>query len=308
MTGSAMKAIVERQTSVYLDIVRFSAAFAVFAGHASGARFTGGWLWQFGPYMASAVAIFFVLSGFVIGFVTQRREIDAATYAVNRMARICSVSLPAIALTITLDMIGRAISPQLYSAQWGYTPDHPLLQVATALTFTQAFWFSRLTLGSNLPYWSLNYEVAYYVIFGLAAFCPGRRLRPVLVTVAALVCGPAILELLPLWLLGFLAFRLQPQRHLGRAAGWLLFGGSIAAFVAYEAWSWRTGRVLASLGPANRPEIVQDYLVAILFAANLTGVRAIGTDLVRVARWLEKPAKWLAARTFSLYLFHLPTA
>jgi peptidoglycan/LPS O-acetylase OafA/YrhL len=299
---------VERHTSIYLDLIRFSAAFVVFVGHVSGARFTGGFLWQFGAYMAPAVTIFFVLSGFVIAFVTQHRETDAASYAVNRMARIGSVGLPAIALTLLLDTVGRAVSPQLYSIQQGYTPDYLLLQIVTALTFTQQLWWSKLTIGSDLPYWSLNYEVFYYILFGLAVFCRGRLLRPALLALVALVGGPPILMLFPLWLLGFAAFRLQPQRHLGRVAGWLLFAGSIAAFGVYEAWSWRNGRLFATLGPESRPEIVQDYLVALLFVANLIGVRVIGPDIAGVARWVERPARRLAAMTFSLYLFHLPVA
>lgn len=295
----------ERSTSVYLDLVRFIAALAVFVGHVSSARFTGGLFWQVAPYMAPAVAIFFVLSGYVIGHVTERREVDAATYATNRLARIASVCLPAIVLTLTLDTIGRAVSPGLYSLQWGYTAAHPLLQIATALTFTQRLWWCDLTIGSDLPYWSLNNEVAYYLLFGVATFGLGR-VRVALLALLALAYGPPILLLLPLWLLGLLAFRL-PARP-GRRAGWLLVAGAFASYVAYETWSWHSGRILATLGPASRPEIAQDYLVAILFVASLTGVRAVAPDLTGLVGLLGPPSRWLAGRTFSLYLYHLPVA
>ncbi|MGH7072336.1 MAG: acyltransferase family protein [Acetobacteraceae bacterium] len=109
-----------REVSLYLDLLRFLAALTVFLGHVSGSRFTGGFLWQFGPYMGEAVTVFFVLSGFVIGYTTDRREKSAYSYAVARAARIYSVALPALVVTFTLDAIGRSIRPDLYSQSWGY--------------------------------------------------------------------------------------------------------------------------------------------------------------------------------------------
>ena len=86
-----------RVTSIYLDGIRFSAAVVVFLDHYSMMGNT--WLWWAFPYGSEAVLAFFVLSGFVIGYVTERRETTATAYAVNRMARIFSVALPALAAT-----------------------------------------------------------------------------------------------------------------------------------------------------------------------------------------------------------------
>ena len=63
-----------RATSLYLDLVRFTAALVVFFGHICGSRFTGGLFWQVGPYADEAVDVFFVLSGFVIAYVAENRE------------------------------------------------------------------------------------------------------------------------------------------------------------------------------------------------------------------------------------------
>jgi len=97
-----------RETSLYLDAWRLLAALIVFIGHVSGQRFTGGFLWQFGACMNEAVALFFVLSGFVIGYATARREGTAQTYAVSRLARIYSVALPALVVTFVVDTVGRS--------------------------------------------------------------------------------------------------------------------------------------------------------------------------------------------------------
>jgi peptidoglycan/LPS O-acetylase OafA/YrhL len=72
-----------RATSLYLDVWRLLAALAVFIGHVSGERLTGGFLWQVGPYMDQAVAVFFVLSGFVIGYATARQAGTARSYVLN---------------------------------------------------------------------------------------------------------------------------------------------------------------------------------------------------------------------------------
>lgn len=294
--------------SVYLDLIRFTAAFVVFAGHVSGARFTGGFLWQFGAYMGSAVAIFFVLSGFVIGHVQQSRETGARDYAIARTARILSVALPAILLTMLLDPIGRWWAPGAYSAAWGYTADNTPLQVLAALTFMQKSFGADLSLGSDLPYWSLNYEVFYYLLFGLAVFCRPRWLAFGLILAAGMVGGVAILSLFPLWLLGYAAIRVRPWRYMSGRGGWALILLSVAAAGAYERWSQGNARWLAGIGPAFRPEIAQDYLVAVLFLASLVGVTAASADLAWVAARARRPVGWLASQTFSLYLYHLPIA
>jgi peptidoglycan/LPS O-acetylase OafA/YrhL len=46
--------------------------------------------------------------------------------------------------------------------------------------------------GSNLPFWSLNYEAWYYVLFGATAFLHGRQ-RILALIAAALLAGPKIL-------------------------------------------------------------------------------------------------------------------
>ena len=59
--------------SLYLDALRFGAAFVVFVSHYVAERYTGGLFWQSMPYGRTAVLVFFVLSGFVI--VTRGRRL-----------------------------------------------------------------------------------------------------------------------------------------------------------------------------------------------------------------------------------------
>jgi peptidoglycan/LPS O-acetylase OafA/YrhL len=302
------KAIVTKEISITLDLIRFLAAFVVFVGHVSGARFTGGFLWQVAPYMGMAVAIFFVMSGFVIGYVTIQRETNASVYLLNRAARIYSVAVPAVLITLAADAAGRAVSPELYSASWGYDPGSPLVEAVAALTFMQKSLGANFEIGSDLPYWSINYEVFYYAAFGLLLFCRPVMLRVAAIIVVLAIGGLPMIAMMPLWAGGALLARTAPWQRIGRRLGWAFAASAILGFIAYELWSAGTHRLLATAGPAFRFELPQDYLISLLFGLFITGIGAVSTDIARLARGVERPVRWLAARTFSLYLYHLPIA
>ena len=117
----------------------------------------------------SAVIVFFVLSGFVISWAA-KRDGAAREYVLNRASRIYSVALPALALTWVTDNFLILHYPGIigalyqYAAPWKYLP--------MFLSFSNDFWFLSEDAFSNIPYWSLSYEVWYYVVFG--AFVFGR--------------------------------------------------------------------------------------------------------------------------------------
>ena len=94
-----------RNLSIYLDLVRFLAALMVFVVHANYERFTGGLplLWHFKDLGNDAVMVFFVLSGFVIAYVAAHKERTIEEYAASRFARLYSVVVPALILTMLLD-------------------------------------------------------------------------------------------------------------------------------------------------------------------------------------------------------------
>jgi peptidoglycan/LPS O-acetylase OafA/YrhL len=297
---------VNRETSLYLDAWRLLAALTVFAGHVSGARFTGGFLWQFGAFMGEAVAVFFVLSGFVIGYATDRGKETPQSYAISRLARIYSVALPALVVTFTLDTCGRLYRPDLYSSSWGYIADGQLWQFASGALFLNQIWGLVVPQGSDLPYWSLGYEVWYYVIFGLATFATPRwRIASVLLALAFV--GPAITCMLLLWLLGLFGYRFCAWRPVGRPAGWILYIGSLLTWGAYEVWGRKHLVVIVTV-PAflKRDSLLEDYVVATLFITHIIGFRAISSTFETIARSVQRPLRWAAGATFTIYLLHLP--
>lgn len=292
-----------RETSLYLDAVRFCAAAVVCISHFSYRPWSGGVLWQLGRFGHDGVVIFFVLSGFVIAHATAR-ERSLSRYIVDRAARIYSVVIPAIVITLVCDIIGSSIVPHYLSGFGGATWE----QLATSLTFTNQFWNVDLVPGSDLPYWSLGYEVPYYAIFAGAIFARGPWC--ILLPLAVLfVAGPSIAEAFPLWLAGVALYQLGRTRKLPEALGWLLFCGSAALWLGCEAWLFELGPrspFNAELDFKEQGRMVLNYFTGFCFALNLIGIEAISHRFTRPLNWVAPVIRWLAGRSFALYLVHFP--
>ena len=294
--------------SCYLDAWRFMLAMVVFLGHVAATRLTGGFLWQLGIYTTEAVSVFFVLSGFVIGYVTDQRENELFSYAIARAARIYSVALPALCLTFLLDAVGRVARPDLYTESWGYIADGRVWQFVSGLVFINRLWGINVPQGSDLAYWSLGCEVWYYAIFGVLLFARGWW--RVLGTVGGLViAGPLTALLFPLWLLGVWGYRVCRTPLARVELGWCLFVGSVVLWIVYEAsapWHRRLDWFIPSR--LDRPQLIQDYIVGVLFVVHLIGFRTVSNRFAPFFASTAVPIRWVAGSTFSLYLFHLPIA
>ena len=191
-----------QQFSVYLNLIRFLAALLVFLSHVK--IFTKG-IWQIAGLGHEAVVIFFVLSGFVISFVTFGKKEDCRSYVVNRLSRIYSVALPAIILTLFLYYLGHWINPDAFVRLDERLID-PFLTTLAALFFVNQSWVG-ITVFSNMPYWSLGYEVLYYAFFGILVFTQGLK-RSTLLLILLLIMGPSIVLYLPIWFMGVVCYNM----------------------------------------------------------------------------------------------------
>ena len=296
----------QRHTSIYLDLIRFGSALVVFVGHSSGQRYVGGLGWQVVPYMDEAVIFFFIISGFVIGYVTQQREVSCQDYALARAARIYSVALPAIVATIVIDAYARSVDPAWYARLGHYQKETHGLEFIGATVFVNYLWYCSYAVGSNLPYWSLCFEVWYYVLFGVLLFAPARW-RWWATGALLLFVGPRIACYFPLWLLGVLAYRISASGKVGRGLGGVAFFGSVGLILLHQVWIARHGASPALLEAIlDRPNIIDDYITAVLFACNVIGFNAIGASAAGLLKVVEKPIRWCAGATFTIYLFHMP--
>ena len=288
------------ELSLYLDALRFGAAFAVFLSHYSTGRISGGLFWQFDGGR-TGVLVFFVLAGFVIAWVSYTRERTLEEYGLSRVAWLYSVIIPALLLTAALDSVGKAIDPRLYGPEWGHSMAHPVIDYALSALFLGESWTIRVLPGLNVPYWSLNYEAWYYVLFAATMFLRGRP-RLVIVIVAALLAGPRILLLIPVWLMGVAAWRWRAELPPRLARPLLIV--CLAGFIALEALGgerlfWHPS---SGLPPPDFSDY--DFVLGALVAAFIIGLANV--RLPMPGRRLERLVRGLAGTSFGLYLLHYP--
>jgi peptidoglycan/LPS O-acetylase OafA/YrhL len=281
--------------SLYLDAVRFTAAMVVYLGHlalASEPTFVSpGFSATFSGISAcidEAVIIFFVLSGFVIAHATAARPTTLEAYATARLARLYSVALPALLATLVLDMLGRAIAPAFYPP---FAPQ-PFLG---ALLFLNQLWYIDAGAGSNGPYWSLNFEFWYYVLFGMVLFLRGwQRVLAVLATL--LVCGPQIALYSLLWFAGVWLHGLTQRLRLSQGLGLGLFLlGPVIFFLAVNhpvpGEAFMLDRLAWVLRDSN---ILHDSVIALAFGMHLLGCHSMAAWLEAPLSAIARPLRWLA--------------
>jgi peptidoglycan/LPS O-acetylase OafA/YrhL len=218
-----------RTTSTYLDLIRVIAASTVFLSHLAVFAFTNGVKPAHAYNAHVAVVAFFVISGYVIAFVADQRDTTLRRYAVNRAARIYSVAIPTLIITTLIDVY-IAMSAQTplsyqYAALWKYLP--------LFLAFGHEFWFLQTYAFSDPPYWSLSYEVWYYVAFAILIYLKGAK-RALSLTGVALLVGPRIVLLAPIWFLGVQLYRCHSAKaDLFHARA--IFFGSVTALIVVRA-------------------------------------------------------------------------
>lgn len=298
-----------RSFSIYLDLVRFSAACLVYLYHSNQRQLVKEIL-PASNYGHASVIVFFVLSGFVIAFITDTREKSFATYAASRISRVYSVAIPAVFLTIALDAVGRQLAPAFY----GYPFDNFLLRSAASLLLLNEVWFVSITSFSNVPYWSICYEMWYYVAYGLLTFLPTRA-GLIAVGLLALVLGPKVILLAPIWALGVLLYRWRNLNDMPELLGWLLVVFSIVAIALFHQASIteQTAAFFKALvGEKWHAEFtfskffLSDYLLGLLVFLNFAGMRRISSRLEPTLILFERPIRFLAGYTLTLYLLHQP--
>ena len=301
-----------RGLSIYLDIVRFLAALEVFLSHAARFPFTGIRPSWWNAYGHEAVVLFFVLSGFLITYAATEREHTAGRFFVSRLSRIYSVALPALVLTLALDLVGRAAAPAIYAPFTAY--DQIPVRLAISALLVNESWGLSVQTFSNTPYWSIAYELWYYFLFGSALFFTGRT-RWGLLALFGLIAGPKVLLLFPIWLLGSWAYRETGSRAWHPGVRWaallavvpvtLLFSrcdvpglgdALLIDVMGREAWrdlAWSR-------------HVLTDTLFAVFVALHFVAAKHLAPSAGRLVAAVEPVARALSRFTFTLYLIHQP--
>jgi peptidoglycan/LPS O-acetylase OafA/YrhL len=295
---------ITKPLSVALDLVRALAALAVLIGHSAQlGHYQGAYPFTI-QFQHQAVIVFFVLSGLVIATSVDSGRVTLQSYTVARISRIVPVAVPALLLSALVIATNAALAPvPLFQEDARGIPSRDLL---FALLFLSESYQTGLPL--NPPYWSLCYEVWFYAMFAAATFLNGWK-RVAWLAVLAVIAGPNVLLLLPVWLVGVALARLPAARAVHPVLGALFV--MLAAFALYavpyatsplhaalrQIVPWRMGFSLYA---------ISDVILALAIALGFAGLR---TMTLGGLPWLDKvasPIRWTANMSFSLYLLHWP--
>lgn len=295
-----------KSLSIYLDFLRFLAAMAVFVGHAKGyvmpeiPRIIG-------SHADEGVAVFFVLSGFVICYVVDVKERDWRKYAFSRFVRMFSVVPIALAITYAVDNIGLHHYREGYENISWFDQNYlsPLLR---SISFTNEVWALSSTFGTNHAYWSLGFEVQYYIAFAIISFLPLRWSFLFFLLWVSLV-GPLIVLYASLWGMGVvLYFAIKADVSHDRKITWAILCFSCVAYFALKL-GFRDYKIgIPNWG--TPPELLGSFLynisLGVIVSANIYAAKGLNIFSSSHRFDFGRAIRWAAGGSFTLYLLHEP--
>jgi len=306
----------DKSTSLYLDAARFLAAMVVFFHHffalgliTSDIKIT---------FAREAVMIFFVLSGYVIAYVSAEKERTPKHYLLNRFSRLYSVVIPALILTLVLDSIAINYSPELYDPR---SHNNIVERLVMSALFLNQIWNFTVTPLSNGPFWSIGFEFWYYLIFAAAVYLPTLKQKFIWVSVFTIIAGPKIIILLPCWLIGVLAYYVAKQELFTDNKYVFIFLVSCAAMIGIIQYGNPMNEMViwfknhaddGYLILFNYPiffgaelNFLSDYIFCMFFAISILTAKSF-FSYFNESKKISIMIRYLASHTFSLYLFHVP--
>jgi peptidoglycan/LPS O-acetylase OafA/YrhL len=292
---------ISRATSTYLNLIRWLAASAVVFFHFQNKNFGPEWLTRYFPSNGHGyVIIFFVISGFVVSMVAEKKS--ATKFIIDRALRIYIVAIPVLLISTILSRYFESASTEYKEAL-----THPVLTFLLNATFLSESWTLSYPPFLDGQYWSLSYEVMYYLIFGLFVYTRGL-LRWISSVLACAIAGPKIMVLFPCWLAGVVAYKYRNKFQAGTTTGWAVAIGAplilITVFIlGFKGVANELSNRFEFIHNTRSEGFVRSWIVAAAFAIHLWGICQ-----VRIAFpvLVETAAHKLADMSYSLYLIHLP--
>lgn len=305
--GEGEERFLTRPLSVLLDFARFGAALLVVVGHSVQLHLYTGPFPFSGRLQHYCVIVFFVLSGLVISTSVLGGRSSLARYTLARVSRIVPVAVPALVFAA---LAAYVLAGPMH-VRIDNSPDDPLLfaeRILPPLAFVSA-WPGMPAPVWNPPYWSLCYEVWYYVIFALAWFLRGWA-RALALIVACFTAGGAILLLMPVWLIGVALTHVPPARRLPLSVAPILLAASIlGAFALFEVDREVLNPLLRKVwfaDPKWSAWAFSDFAMGLVMAAAAIALRPLAGLFERAIMATKPLAHGLAGFSFTLYLFHWP--
>lgn len=258
----------------------------------------------------SAVMVFFVLSGYLVGG-SVIKSLDGndwkwTNYMVARLSRLWTVLIPCLIITFILDYIGiHFLKSEFYTGglylnyfsgpKMGQGTHLDMATFLGNLLFLQGI-FTEV-LGTNGPLWSIAYEFWYYVLFPFLyislSYKSAKSVYYILCFfIISIFVGKDILLLFPAWLIGVLAYKMR-QSVLAR-----IFDSS--KYISLIS----IGSLIISLC-IMRAASLHDTIAGKYFVAFVTFF-ALFAFKSKSLRFPHQFGKFLSNISFSLYLSHFP--
>lgn len=300
--------------SVYLDAIRAVASNLVVVSHVLLLWFPGQYVYRGGSL---AVAVFFLLSGFLI----TQSMLKSATrpgprlpgFLADRVARIMTPFVPVLVIVAVLDALavtgtyggsGLNTGVAAFIGNLFMLHDYPMFQVLD-LAHIDVWWRIRPYQTAE-PFWTVAIEFWLYVAVGLFFFCAvlGERIKCRYLVALALASAPVLVwnaaagwgeSLSLVWIVGGLAglmiFRLQSGTA---TVNWRRLSLLVMAFGA-----------LALAGRAKKDGFDPHSLQIVVLVAIVMFGALLGFDgIARVPAVVGAPVRFAASYSYSLYLIH----
>lgn len=278
---------------VSIQYLRGIAALMVVFSHAN-AQFQSPTHMLFRNIGWSGVDLFFVISGFVMTYITSARPMSSGEFLRRRIARIAPLYWVMTAFTAALVLL----APRLFDRSQ-FSP----LELATSLLFIP---FRNPGSGDIAPLlklgWTLNYEMFFYLCFAALLFLkPLRRIAALFCVFGALVAIETISK--SKWApIEFYGSPMTFEFILGCAIGWAYESGSMSKISAKGALALL---VLAALGltvGGMTPDLdAREINRGIPAAMVVFGLLALEQKVHFQSKWLHA----VGDATYSIYLTHL---
>lgn len=266
----------------------------------------GGW---------TGVDLFFVISGFVITRELEPRlrgasdRIDFLRRSIGFWLRRCWRLLPSAWLWLGIGLIACVV----FNQSGAFAPFRTNFAGALASALQvqnlhMAYIFGDGRIPNNFLYWSLSLEEQFYLVLPFIVLLSGKFLRHTLVIIA-------------LWQV--LTPRFMPIDFMLRADG-LALGALLALWQQTPSWKLFEPRflvdnrllrfavpgvllaALATMGAKGMPHFEYRVGVIAVISALLVLIAAHDRNLLLPAGALKKIALWFGARSYALYLIHIP--
>ena len=282
----------------WLDAVRFLAAFVVLMSHSRNDFFVSygelpneqqnlfSFLFYFlGRLGHEAVIAFFVISGFLVGGRglerILNRDFDQKSYAIDRAVRI---GIPLVVATVLC-----AFTYMIVGIEFSW-----LTALGNLLSLQGILCDSFLS-----PFWSLSYEVWFYIIlFGISLVCD----RKIAGLIISLICCLVFLYLSPryllIWFLGAFAYLCKPSQKNN-----LILSVSFLLILATTALSIMASDSHSIQLPWKPSRPVMEMLLTISMSLFIQQI-ILHHPIHKLTEKMNRLFTYLASFSYTLYLTH----